>query len=58
MILRCCEQERGHRDFRRERQLQRPEKAGHDQQTGQAQDEMENQSSPKLGSRLKRKGKP
>src|SRR3981081_3684776 len=46
MVLRGREQEYRQHDLCRERQLQRPNEAGDDQQGGQADYEMENQFSP------------
>jgi hypothetical protein len=46
MVLRGCEQQYSQHALCRERQLQRPDEAGDDQQGGQADDEIENQFSP------------
>jgi hypothetical protein len=46
MILRGDEQNQRYCALCRERQLQRPEKSGDDQQPGQAEYEMENRISP------------
>jgi hypothetical protein len=46
MVLRADQQQPGDDKLGRERQLQRPDKTGHDQQPGQAEYEMENQVSP------------
>jgi hypothetical protein len=46
MILRGDQQQESYGELGRERQLQRPQEAGDDQQPGQAENEMKNRISP------------
>jgi hypothetical protein len=46
--LQCDQRERRHRDLDRERQLQRPDEAGQDQQIDQAEYELGNRFAPDL----------
>jgi hypothetical protein len=46
--LQCDQRERRHQDLDRERQLQRPDEAGQDQQIGQAEYELGNRFAPDL----------